>query len=127
MPTYEYECPSGHRYETREGFDAPATQKCIKCRKMARRVLFAPPIVFKGSGFYVTDSRGSGAVGSSSVEASSDEKSDSSSEPKTEAKPETKAESKEHGNDHGNGHGHSHDSAPSKDATPKADKAKASS
>ena len=57
MPTYEYECPSGHRYEKREGFDAPATQRCARCRRTARRVLQAPPIVFKGSGFYVTDSR----------------------------------------------------------------------
>jgi putative FmdB family regulatory protein len=72
MPTYEYECPNGHRYEKREGFDAPSTQKCPTCKKTARRVLFAPPIVFKGSGFYVTDSRGSGAASSPSSEASSD-------------------------------------------------------
>ena len=67
MPTYEYECPSGHRYEKREGFDAPATQRCARCRRTARRVLHAPPIVFKGSGFYVTDSRkpaSNGAEGS---------------------------------------------------------------
>jgi putative FmdB family regulatory protein len=57
MPTYEYECPAGHRYEKREGFDAPASQRCEKCRRTAKRVLYAPPIVFKGSGFYVTDSR----------------------------------------------------------------------
>ena len=57
MPTYEYECSAGHRYEKREGFEAPATQRCAQCRRIARRVLHAPPIVFKGSGFYVTDSR----------------------------------------------------------------------
>ncbi len=57
MPTYEYECSAGHRYEKREGFDALATQRCAKCRRTARRVLHAPSIVFKGSGFYVTDSR----------------------------------------------------------------------
>jgi putative FmdB family regulatory protein len=131
MPTYEYECPAGHRYEKREGFDAPATQKCIKCRKTARRVLFAPPIVFKGSGFYVTDSRGSGAVGSSSSESSSDDKSDSSSESssetKADAKPETKAAASDHGHTHGPG-GHTHDApAPAKKPEPKADKAAASS
>jgi putative FmdB family regulatory protein len=61
LPTYEYACPAcGERYEKREGFDAPAMQKCQVCRKaMARRVLHAPPVVFKGSGFYKTDSRGS--------------------------------------------------------------------
>jgi len=60
MPTYEYRCSAcNHQYEKREGFDAPARQRCPKCRKAAIRVIQAPPIVFKGSGFYVTDSRGS--------------------------------------------------------------------
>ena len=63
MPTYEYSCGScGNRYEKREGFDAPARQKCPKCRKEAQRVLFAPPVVFKGSGFYKTDSRGASSA-----------------------------------------------------------------
>jgi putative FmdB family regulatory protein len=58
VPTYEYACEScGHRYEKREGFDAKPQQKCPKCGKNANRVLFAPPVVFKGSGFYRTDSR----------------------------------------------------------------------
>jgi putative FmdB family regulatory protein len=58
VPTYEYKCSScGHRYETREGFDAPPTQACPSCGAVAKRVLFPPPIVFKGSGFYITDSR----------------------------------------------------------------------
>ncbi len=58
MPVYEYVCEScGHQYEKREGFEAPPLQACIVCGKRARRVLHAPPIVFKGSGFYVTDNR----------------------------------------------------------------------
>ncbi len=58
MPTYEYRCPDcAHQYEKREGFDAPAAQKCPQCSSIAQRVIHAPPIVFKGSGFYVTDSR----------------------------------------------------------------------
>jgi putative FmdB family regulatory protein len=58
VPTYEYACDScSNRYEKREGFDAPARQKCPRCGKPANRVLFAPPVVFKGSGFYKTDSR----------------------------------------------------------------------
>ncbi len=63
MPLYEYSCEScGKRYEKREGFDAPARQKCQHCGKTALRVLHAPPIVFKGSGFYKTDSRGVGSA-----------------------------------------------------------------
>ena len=57
MPTYEYKCSNGHHYEMREGFDAPSRQPCPTCGAEAKRVLFPPPIVFKGSGFYVTDSR----------------------------------------------------------------------
>ena len=57
MPTYEYRCPNGHQYETREGFDAPSRQDCPTCGAQAKRILFPPPIVFKGSGFYITDSR----------------------------------------------------------------------
>jgi len=111
MPTYEYECAAGHRYETREGFDAPPAQKCQKCRRIARRVLHAPSVVFKGSGFYVTDSRKpapNGAEASSASEASSDSTSD--------AKPESKGET-------------SSSESTSKDAAtpPKADKAAATS
>jgi putative FmdB family regulatory protein len=63
VPTYEYRCDAGHQYEKREGFDAPAKQKCEKCGKPASRMIFAPPIVFKGSGFYKTDSRGASSDG----------------------------------------------------------------
>jgi putative FmdB family regulatory protein len=63
VPLYEYACAScGRRYEKREGFDAPARQKCQHCGKSAQRVLHAPPIVFKGSGFYKTDSRGTSSA-----------------------------------------------------------------
>ena len=58
MPIYEYRCQKcAHEYEKREGFDAPAQQRCPKCRGKALRVLQAAPIVFKGSGFYQTDYR----------------------------------------------------------------------
>ncbi len=61
MPTYEYRCPDcNNQYETREGFDAPARQPCPRCGGNAKRIYSAPPIVFKGSGWYVTDSRGKG-------------------------------------------------------------------
>ncbi len=59
MPTYEYHCPACKAtYELRQGFDAPTTHTCEECGTgTARRVLHAPPIVFKGSGWYITDSR----------------------------------------------------------------------
>ena len=58
MPIYEYQCGHcQHQYEKKEGFDAPVEQACPVCGGLARRLLHAPGIVFKGSGFYVTDNR----------------------------------------------------------------------
>ena len=59
MPTYDYECTKcSARYELRQGFDAPSSHRCEECGKgTAKRVLSAPRIVFKGSGWYVTDSK----------------------------------------------------------------------
>ncbi len=72
MPTYEYACPHcGHAWDKREGFDASTTKKCPQCAKKAQRVLHAPPIVFKGSGFYVTDSRKPESTASESPSESS--------------------------------------------------------
>ena len=61
MPTYEYQCKSCKAvYELRQGFDAETTHTCEECGKgIAKRVLHAPPVVFKGGGWYATDSRNS--------------------------------------------------------------------
>ncbi len=102
MPKYDYRCSVGHQYEKREGFDAPAVQACDVCGVEARRVLTPPAIVFKGSGWYVTDSRkGSGSpspAGTTAADGSSDGTSDSAadstSESKADVKTETKADAK---------------------------------
>ncbi len=59
MPTYQYLCEScGHRFDIFQHFaDAPLTT-CPNCSGSIHRVLFPAGIVFKGSGFYKTDSRG---------------------------------------------------------------------
>jgi putative FmdB family regulatory protein len=70
MPKYDYRCSDcGIVYEKREGFDAPAVQTCPECSGNARRVLTPPAIVFKGSGWYVTDSRKNGSGGDTSSSA----------------------------------------------------------
>ncbi len=68
MPTYEYQCDTcKRRYDLREGFDAPSSHPCERCDNgTAVRVLHAPTVVFKGSGFYVNDSRKSEKSTSSS-------------------------------------------------------------
>jgi putative FmdB family regulatory protein len=58
MPTYEYECQAcRHRFERRQSFRDEPVKVCPECGGATRRLLQAPPIIFKGSGWYVTDSR----------------------------------------------------------------------
>ncbi|SEO79885.1 FmdB family zinc ribbon protein [Trujillonella endophytica] len=62
MPTYQYACtnPDGkHEFEVVQSFtDAPVTE-CPECGAVVRKVYGSVGVVFKGSGFYRTDSRGS--------------------------------------------------------------------
>jgi putative FmdB family regulatory protein len=91
VPLYEYRCEKcGDEYEKREGFDAPARQKCPTCRGAAHRVFHAPPIVFKGSGFYVTDNRSSQPQ--SSPDTKSKTESSTSSDDSSTAKPSSKGD-----------------------------------
>ena len=63
MPIYEYECGLCHFcFERRQRFDAEPVALCPKCQGKARRVLHSVPVIFKGSGFYITDNRKGGAA-----------------------------------------------------------------
>ncbi|MEJ7652888.1 MAG: zinc ribbon domain-containing protein [Chloroflexia bacterium] len=80
MPTYEYECASEdhHRFELFQRFAEPPVQECPECGATVRRIIFAPGVIFKGSGFYKTDNAVKPAATSESAgEASSDASSDS--------------------------------------------------
>jgi putative FmdB family regulatory protein len=58
MPLYEYECGKcAHRFELRRSFSEGASATCPCCNNTAQRIFAPVPIVFKGSGFYVTDYR----------------------------------------------------------------------
>ncbi len=59
MPTYDYECEScGHVFEEFQSITAPPRKKCPKCEGNVRRLIGAgAAVIFKGSGFYVTDYR----------------------------------------------------------------------
>ena len=98
MPTYEFRCPEGHDFERffRKISEAPAEIVCPECGAIAaRRVSAGAGLVFKGSGFYITDyvrpAKKEGAEsGSSDGGAKSGEKSaTSSAESKPAAKPAT--------------------------------------
>jgi putative FmdB family regulatory protein len=90
MPTYEYECQACHeRVEAVQKFTDPSLTVCPLCGGELRKVFSAVGIVFKGSGFYKTDSRGSKSTSSESSSAKSDASStsDSSSSSPTSATP----------------------------------------
>jgi putative FmdB family regulatory protein len=88
MPIYEYACTAcGYRFDVRQSFSDEPIASCPNCGAPVRRVLHPAGVIFKGSGWYKTDSRAS--VGKS--EAGDASSSETSSESK---KPDTKAASK---------------------------------
>lgn len=82
MPTYEYKCGNGHSFE--QFFPQISNKKrvkCPKCGKPADRLISGGAgLVFKGSGFYITDYKRAG-------EAKRESKAESQSESKPESKP----------------------------------------
>ena len=94
MPTYEYQClPHGHRFEVRHGINEEPVTVCELCGGQVRRVIHPVGIVFKGSGFYATDSRKSTSAAKPSAASSEtkEPKSESGAQSKTEAKSESSA------------------------------------
>lgn len=58
MPTYDYACINeGHEFEARQSFSEPALTECVECGGPVRKKFSAAGIVFKGSGYYVNDTR----------------------------------------------------------------------
>jgi len=83
MPTYEYECPKcGTRFDEFQKITAKPGAKCPKCGAKATRLISAGAgLVFKGSGFYLTD------YGRSGQKPRSDSDSSSATEKPAESKP----------------------------------------
>ncbi|WP_079102337.1 FmdB family zinc ribbon protein [Streptomyces sp. TP-A0356] len=81
MPTYQYQCTEcGEGLEAVQKFTDDALTECPNCGGRLKKVFSAVGIVFKGSGFYRNDSRGSSSSSSpASSKASSSSSSDSSS------------------------------------------------
>jgi putative FmdB family regulatory protein len=82
MPTYEYECGAcGHRLEKFQSMTDRPIRKCPSCgrQKLQRLIGSGAGIIFKGSGFYETDYKRSGAASSSSNSEGSSGSSESGS------------------------------------------------
>ena len=92
MPIYEYKCENGHVFDAIQKMtDEPLTE-CQECGAPAARVLSAPAIHFKGSGFHNTDygtRKGGGGNGGAS-EGGSDSDSSKPDSGKSESKPDSK-------------------------------------
>ncbi|MGB8651148.1 MAG: FmdB family zinc ribbon protein [Mycobacteriales bacterium] len=72
MPTYQYACTAcGEQLEAVQSFSDPSLTECPACGGQLRKVFSAVGVVFKGSGFYKTDSRSSGTAGDTAKKADS--------------------------------------------------------
>jgi len=93
MPTYQYACTEcGERLEVVQKFTDDALTVCPVCEGRLRKLFSPVGVVFKGSGFYKTDSRGTTKTTGSSSTAADGEKSPSADKPAGgESKPSTPA------------------------------------
>lgn len=98
MPTYEYRCPEcGNEFEKFGKMSDPPVTECTRCGAEAqRRISGGAGLLFKGSGFYITDYRGEGykkaaetekGGSSSGGESKSESKSEPAAAPRSETKP----------------------------------------
>ncbi|MEV5298342.1 MULTISPECIES: FmdB family zinc ribbon protein [Amycolatopsis methanolica group] len=80
MPTYQYACKEcGHRFEAVQSFSDASLTECPECTGPLRKLYGAVGVIFKGSGFYRTDSRSSSSSSSSKSSTSSSSSSSSTS------------------------------------------------
>lgn len=98
MPIYEYKCENGHVFDAIQKFSDEPLTECAECGAPAVRLLSAPAIHFKGSGFHNTDygTKKGGPASSSSSEGSgsSESKGDSGSSSSDSSSGGSKSESK---------------------------------
>ncbi len=93
MPLYEYQCQEcGLRFERRQAFSDEPVKTCPDCSGPVERLIQPAGIIFKGSGFYVTDHR---SKSSTAVPGSRKEESESSSSKSDTSKSESPAATKD--------------------------------
>lgn len=94
MPTYQYACTAcEHRFEAVQSFSDASLTECPECSGKLRKLFGAVGVVFKGSGFYRTDSRSgsSKSTSSSSTASSATPSSSTTSSSSSDSKPSTSA------------------------------------
>lgn len=95
MPTYEYQCDAcEHRFELFQSIKAAPTRKCPSCGKLKVRRLISGGggLIFKGSGFYITDYRSEGYKSAAKSDSTKTEPTSTSSAGKAETAAPPKAQ-----------------------------------
>ena len=90
MPVYGYRCSRGHHFEIQQRITEPPLTVCPECGAPVTRVFYPVGIIFKGGGFYKTDSRGAGSDGS--ITPADGGKTETKADTKADAKGDTKAD-----------------------------------
>jgi putative FmdB family regulatory protein len=104
LPTYQYSCTEcGHFFEQFQSFSEDSLTVCPECEGRLRKVFNAVGVVFKGSGFYRTDSRNDARTGSGSGETAKPAAASSSSDGSSSAG--TSGSGSSAGSDSGSGSG----------------------
>jgi putative FmdB family regulatory protein len=94
MPTYEYQCPEGHAFELFQKMSEKPRAKCPVCGKAAmRKISGGAGLVFKGSGFYITDYGKDGKGPRKDPSEKSDSGAAKDSKPAAESKTDSSAKS----------------------------------
>lgn len=93
MPIYEYRCAKGHTFELFQSMSEEPVAVCVECGASAERVLSAPAVHFKGSGFYTTDYARKGAKKAAGDGGAGDSLSSSSEKSSSAATSESKPKS----------------------------------
>ena len=90
MPLYEYQCGQCGRFEVIRKFSDPPLSVCPTCGSEIQKLLSAPAIQFKGTGWYITDyaRKSSGSAGGD--KKGGEQKTDSKSESKSDSKSDSK-------------------------------------
>lgn len=89
MPTYEYLCKCGNEFEEFQSIKAPPGAKCPVCGKKAKRLISAGAgLIFKGTGFYITDYKNQNASYSEGKASEKSAATEKSNEPPVAKSPE---------------------------------------
>ena|ERR1700736_4144827 len=91
MPVYGYRCTRGHHFEIQQRITEPPLTQCPECGAPVTRVFYPVGIIFKGGGFYKTDSRGASSDGS--ITPTDGTKTEADTKAKTDTKPKSAPDS----------------------------------